>query len=455
MLAWGQAAVSSVLAPAAGEPRGGSAGPKFNFGGSQPAVVPPAPAPGSPAQPVFVFGAGGAAGPAVMAQAPAPAPDPDVATSSFELLVFHLGPKDLAVAARVSKAWRDLVENDLSWTRMLKHGGERFGLMLCSDICGNRPLWPVAARYCLRAKDEVKLLWNLCHFPARFPAPARPPPRRPPAKKDRIGYIKQGSKSGGFMGMMGNGNEWMDVVNCQPSIFAPGGGESRRRLANYFADAPHHWSDPRFADSGSCVMCLSSLVKMMNELCQRKDPGGCRVMLGAGLGPAMIQVLQRQTDRDWLQGDQHEFCIFYAVSSLGSALHAQLDSQYSKELVERGLLDVLLPLLAGSVSWLEARLAMRCLGHLLLLPGPHTAWVGEQVVNAGAVPVIAHYLENVLPVCVRENICKPARAAHWHHDILLKMRESGLRYARSSQIAYHFLSPWSDTLVRIHADGSS
>ena len=125
-----------------------------------------------------------------------------------------------------------------------------------------------------------------------------------------------------------------------------------RRLTRFFADAPYHWH--RLDDGGSCVMCLSSLRNIMYSCSNNPDPAGCRAMLDAGGGTAMIRLLRNQTWEEWLMTNEHCCCINYAVSILGSAIHARLPESYFIDLLERGALDVLIPLLAGSCSWIEA-----------------------------------------------------------------------------------------------------
>ena len=264
----------------------------------------PAPGAVAPAQPVFVFGQ-------ARISPPAEAAGRGLAVDGvFSVLRFYLGLSCLAATGRVCKAWQLLVEDELVWERLLALG---------TGLFANSPLWRVDSRHCHRAKDEVKFLWNLCNFPApgEYPEPALPPPSRP-AASDRI--------SAGSSRMMEswpptNDLEWHEIINCRPSPFSQAGARGRARLKNYFLDAPHHWTDPE-ADEGSSVMCLSSLVKVMNNLCNSPDATGCRIMLDAGLGPAMIAVLKLQTDTAWLATDQNSFCINYAISSLGSALHA-------------------------------------------------------------------------------------------------------------------------------------
>ena len=147
------------------------------------------------------------------------------------------------------------------------------------------------------------------------------------------------------------------------------------------------------------------------------------MMLDAGVAVAMIELLKNQTRTEWLDEDQHHFCIHYAVSILGSALHGRLPQRYFEDVLEQGLLDVLLPLLAGSASWLEARLGMRVVMHLCA-GGEH---VVDAMVAAGLMPVIVHFAEHLLPAAVREDVVKPHRGAHWHHDILCQTREGEFR----------------------------
>ena len=56
----------------------------------------------------------------------------------------------------------------------------------------------------------------------------------------------------------------------------------------------------------------------------------------------------------WLNNDQHCCCVNYAVSIIGSALHARLPQRCYPEILDHGLLDVLLPLLAGNWACLSA-----------------------------------------------------------------------------------------------------
>ena len=111
----------------------------------------------------------------------------------FDLVRFYLGLSDLAAAAGVCKAWHVLVVHDPEaehlWLAMLVQD-DCTGLRLRADVTGRRPVHVVARRHCLRARDEVQFLRNLCHFPAhkRFPQPRRAPPSRP-KKEDRIGYM--------------------------------------------------------------------------------------------------------------------------------------------------------------------------------------------------------------------------------------------------------------------------
>ena len=111
-----------------------------------------------------------------------------------------------------------------------------------------------------------------------------------------------------------------------------------------------------------------------------------------------------------------EQCIYYAASILGSAIHAQLPTRYFFELIERGALDVLVPLLAGTCSWLEQRLAVRCLHHLAC-----DERCREAIVKAGVVPMLAHFGEHALPVALRQNLVKRNRAPMGHVDLIAGM----------------------------------
>ena len=358
----------------------------------------------------------------------------DTTRRVFSCVRMYLGLSSLAATAAVCTQFRAMVDEDVVWLSLVEGVGSASGLRLCERVArGRRALWRVAARQCRCPKAEVQFLRSLCAFPASaaaFGTPLLRPPPRPEAEEDRIGWARGGEGGQNLMTnysfLSGGGgspfpNEWMALMQDTQATF--GTGQGRRRLANFFADAPHHWTERENWDSGSCVLALSSMKNLVNDCCTREDPAMARILLDCGLAAAMIELLKQQTELDWLSCDQNYFCIYYAVHILGSSIHAALPPSYALEILDRGALGVLLPLLAGSFSWTEGRLAVRCLTHLCQ-GGPEAV---RRIVAAGGVPLIAHFMEHVLPVCVREDVAKPARAPHWHRDVLLGVREGSYR----------------------------
>ena len=213
----------------------------------------------------------------------------------FTQVRYYLSLAALGAAAAVCQQWRALAEEDTVWLAMIVED-ERTGLRLADNITDRRPLHKVEMRLCLRPRDEVRFLHSLVNDRSLSRAPAKAPPKRP-RSKDRIGYGMDRMDWASLHG--GMSNEWHSVMRGDTLQTAQG----RKRLARFFADAPHHWREA----GDSCVLCLSSLKGLMNNLLTSPTPAGCQAMLDCGAGTAMIEVLRNQTDEAWLHHDQNYY----------------------------------------------------------------------------------------------------------------------------------------------------
>jgi hypothetical protein len=195
----------------------------------------------------------------------------------------------------------------------------------------------------------------------------------------------------------------------------------------FFADLPHYLME--CGDPERTVVVLRELKKSLNSLSRNPAPeglDGCQGLLDAGLGAALIALLRQQMNRGWLstavaiddlprdrRTETNAASMYYVLFALGCALHLALPHRYHARMLDEGALDVLMPVLAGSLSWVEARLALRCLAHLAV-DGSTCA----RILAAGAVPAVAHFAMHIEETVIQHNIVQPSRSCPWVPQLL-------------------------------------
>ena len=127
------------------------------------------------------------------------------------------------------------------------------------------------------------------------------------------------------------------------------------RLRRFFADLPRASWVRDGADVA--VMALSSLWRTAKQI----SPRQCEFFLECGAGAALCAMLRLQTRRSWLWNDQNYFVPFYCASVLGSLVRPGLPRSVMRDLLDDGVVDVLVPMARGSLTWLEAQQAARAL----------------------------------------------------------------------------------------------
>ena len=87
------------------------------------------------------------------------------------------------------------------------------------------------------------------------------------------------------------------------------------------------------------------------------DAHNCRTFLDCGAGTALCALLRLQTNHQWLWNDQNYFVPFYCASALGSLVRPELPEATLRALLDDGVVGVLVPMVRGSLTWLESQQA--------------------------------------------------------------------------------------------------
>jgi hypothetical protein len=146
-----------------------------------------------------------------------------------------------------------------------------------------------------------------------------------------------------------------------------------------------------------------------------------------GITRCAIELLRRQTDAQYLEHGRNRYAVYYLAAILGSLVHNYQPIRDRLRMVDEGALDVLVPLLNGSCTWAEARIASRAVGHLLecdydqygetmQLGDAGAIRLAQTALDVGAVAALAHVASTLDDMVVTQNLIHPARAGSLHRD---------------------------------------
>ncbi|KAI3737202.1 hypothetical protein L2E82_27197 [Cichorium intybus] len=114
------------------------------------------------------------------------------------------------------------------------------------------------------------------------------------------------------------------------------------------------------------VLILSSLWNI--AMTQPEDPE----FPSLGIFKCMVNLLHKSiSDRAWLLDGQNVYVPYYAAHIVGS--YTMNRFEFAEKAVESGVINPLLDLMRGKMSWLEQRVAVRALGHLASYDGTFEA----------------------------------------------------------------------------------
>ena len=124
----------------------------------------------------------------------------------------------------------------------------------------------------------------------------------------------------------------------------------RARIAQYFKKMP-------LRDDKEHVLVLSGLWRI--AMTKPNDPE----FPSLGIFRCMAKLIRKGvSDKGWLLRHQNIYIPYYAVHIIGS--YAMNKAKFSRKAVKSNVVQPLLELLQGKISWVEQRVALRALGHL-------------------------------------------------------------------------------------------
>jgi hypothetical protein len=335
--------------------------------------------------------------------------------------------RDLSQCAVASRAFRQLADHDEVWE-------PRFP----------RVYLPYS-RQTLTWKAEYKVWYRRHHFPRDRGSyrNGTVAPARPASAKDRVSY--------------------RDAKGCWPNTYgsltsqrflSSQKNELQQKLRNFFADLPFY-DATQVSDYGMDadtigVEWATHLWHTMNgDAFGEGSPKGLEHTswwLGTGVTRCAVELLQRHTEREWLE--LHPKMPYYLCALLGSIVHMEQPHAHLKQMEAEGALAVLMPILHGSLTWAEQRVAARGLGHLCKATAPEDGLfhrdgdsIHVEALRMGAAPALAHLLARVDDVCITSNVIHPSRSGHWQSDLLLA--NQGM-FSSSAQMRCNYLQRMND-----------
>lgn len=113
-----------------------------------------------------------------------------------------------------------------------------------------------------------------------------------------------------------------------------------------------------FRDDQELVLALSSLWNI--AMAHPNDPE----FPSLGIFECMAKLIHRAvTDKKWLLRDQNIYIPYYAAHIIGS--YTMNKVQFVEKAIKSGVVSPLLELLRGKITWVEQRVAVRALGHII------------------------------------------------------------------------------------------
>ncbi|KAH7847676.1 hypothetical protein Vadar_028815 [Vaccinium darrowii] len=179
----------------------------------------------------------------------------------------------------------------------------------------------------------------------------------------------------------------------------------REGIANCFKEMP-------FTNDQEHVLVLSGLWNI--AMTQPDDPE----FPSLGIFNCMASLIHRGlTDKDWLLRDQNLYIPYYAAHVIGS--YTMNKVEFAEKAVDSGVIQPLMELFRGKMSWVERRVAVRALGHLASYESTFesVAEYEEEVVNL-AMDLASNCLEVVYVNHVGEK--DKSKRLNYHCDLLTR-----------------------------------
>lgn len=124
----------------------------------------------------------------------------------------------------------------------------------------------------------------------------------------------------------------------------------REKLTRYFKQMPH-------TDGQEHILALSGLWKI--AITKPNDPE----FPSLGIFRCMAKLIQKSiTHKEWLLKFQNIYIPYYAAHIIGS--YTMNKAKFADKAVKSNVVQPLMELLRGKISWVEQRVALRALGHL-------------------------------------------------------------------------------------------
>ncbi|KAH7846201.1 hypothetical protein Vadar_011122 [Vaccinium darrowii] len=179
----------------------------------------------------------------------------------------------------------------------------------------------------------------------------------------------------------------------------------REGIANCFKEMP-------FTNDQEHVLVLSGLWNI--AMTQPDDPE----FPSLGIFNCTASLIHRGlTDRDWLLRDQNLYIPYYAAHVIGS--YTMNKVEFAEKAVNSGVIQPLMELFRGKMSWVEQRVAVRALGHLASYESTFesVAEYEEEVVNL-AMDLASNCLEVVYVNYVGEK--DKSKRLNYHCNLLTR-----------------------------------
>lgn len=194
--------------------------------------------------------------------------------------------------------------------------------------------------------------------------------------------------------------------------------------------------------ASACFFCImkeqipvkrrAAVAKYFKEMPSRNEQGQVLVMSGLwniamaepndpefpklGIMECMACLIRKGLkDRKWLLRDQNLYIPYYAAHIIGS--YSMNVEEFAEMAVEAGVIQPLVELMRGRMTWVEQRVAVRALGHLATYQTTFIAVSACKEVIELAMELSSRCLEIVYTQFLQ---CPPSRRLRYHCDLLTR-----------------------------------
>jgi hypothetical protein len=262
-------------------------------------------------------------------------------------MILLLGIGNVSSCLSISWSYHKLLSVDNCWEILFVQMASHTSAL---PYCRQKRTWKAEVQELLRVLEFPNAPQKFFVFP-RKPIPPRPPPTQ------RISYMGDTEDSDNYAAMYPNYFFKVANLNCMQARTVG--------LQRLFADVPYNTIEDE--DDDGDVMWASSMWKSSGNLASMPRLAGlanAEWWHGTGITRCCVELLARQTDSAWLQKGQNNFVPYYLAAILGSVVMKWQPQKDKLRMVHEGALEVLVPLVNGSMSWAESRIAARAIGHI-------------------------------------------------------------------------------------------